>query len=366
MSGRPTHLRNLAVGQSVRHGRFGIGKVVATGRIEDRETATVDFGRSGLRVLDVAAARLLDPGASTQHPSWEDLVDETAALEPLGAEPWAAWFGPAVVDDAAAFRQALHRIEGDWRPYPVGRIGGHAQGWPEVDVLLHPAAARRVDMVLAGVIILMTAAGPRSLIGLPFYNDWDHEYVVTPRRIRVCRNRIEAVVAADLHLGAETFPITFALPTFDIGRPFLAPDRPVAVALTALAFECEPAPSPTLRVRHDPSVVAAVRAAGGDLGVDDDGLSSFSIAGMSAWLPDAGRGDLVDFRGQVAAVQTIALPPGQRPAWRLRLRAWRAADADGLLDVVFEASVWPMAEGPAVGSDVQGRAWLVGEVLGPA
>jgi len=206
MSGRPPHLRNLAVGQSVRHGRFGIGKVVAMGRIEDRETATVDFGRLGLRVLDVDVARLLDPGASTQ-PHWERLVDHTAALEP---------------------------------------------------------------------------------------------------------------------------------------------------------------PSPTLRVRHDPSVVAAVRAAGGDLGVDDDGLSSFSIAGMSAWLPAAGRGDLVDFRGQVAAVQTIALPPGQRPAWKLRLRAWRAADADGLLDVVFEASVWPAAEGPAVGSDVQGRAWLVGEVLGPA
>jgi hypothetical protein len=87
---------------------------------------------------------------------------------------------------------------------------------------------------------------------------------------------------------------------------------------------------------------------------------------MSVWLPQADRSDRVQFRGRVVAAQRIFLPPRQRPAWKLRLRAWNAGGSDWLLDVVFEASVWAAIDEPLVGSDLEGFAWLLGECLGPA
>ena len=369
MSGRATCLRGLVVGQRVHHWKFGHGQVVVTSHLEGKQRARVDFGSHGLIDLDVVAARLVDPAAlpaGRPRAAWEDLVDESAPLAALGREPWAAWFGLAVADDDAALRKALVEVSTDLQRYPVGRFAVAESDGPEVEVLLHPACARRERMVLAGVIVLGAAAASRPFIAMPFYNDWNHEHVVTPRRIRVCPDRIEALVEADLQLGTQVLPIAFGLPTFYLGRPFLHPDTRVAVALTALAFECEPSPpGNTFRVRHDRAMIDGLHRAGHDLPVDADGLTLYRMAGMSAWIAQAGRADLVDFRGQVVAAQQIALPPGQRAAWKLLLRAWRADAADWLLDMVFDASVWPATEAPAVGSDVQGRAWLVGECLGP-
>lgn len=297
MSG-PAYLRNLVVGQSVRHWKFGVGQVVATDLSKGYESARIQFGVRGVHAFRVDIARLVDPAdqAGTSAP-WQDLLDDSKSLEPLGQESWVAWLGPAVVDDDATLRKALADIDGNLRQYPVGKMCGSYPDWPDVNVLLYPAAARRVDMVLAGVLILLATPAQRRAIGMPFYNDWNHTHVITPRCIRVCEDRVEALVEADLHLGAEIFPIAFGLPTFDLGRELLAPDRRVTTALTALAFECEPAPTVPFRVRHAPGLLDAARIAA----VRDD-------------IPDDRRLDgEVAMRDQVAqACRTGAMSFGQR------------------------------------------------------
>lgn len=159
-------------------------------------------------------------------------------------------------------------------------------------------------------------------------------------------------------------PIACSLPTFWLCRSLLDGASRVSVALTALAFQCEPAPPQTVRVRHEPGMLEALRRHEVELPIDDDGLVAYRLDGMSAWLASGDREDIAEFRGRVLGVQRIVLPPGQRAAWKLSLRAWRSEPADWALDVVFDASVWPSAQAPTAGTDVLGRAWLQGECLG--
>lgn len=147
----------------------------------------------------------------------------------------------------------------------------------------------------------------------------------------------------------------------------LAADTRVAVAITALAFSCMLALSEPVRVRHPPDKLSAMRAEGFDVPVDEDGLTSCRTEGMTTWAPDRSRGDLVRFRGQVLAARQVTWPAPARAAWMLRLRAWRPnveGEPDWLLDLAFDATVWVEPEPPTAGQEVQGQAWLVGEVLG--
>lgn len=363
----PCALSNLAVGQQVFHWKFGRGQVLGVEWVRGKEKARVDFGAHGIRWMDVEIARLVDPdarAASSVGAAWKDLVDESRPLVPLGREPWAAWFGPALAADDAVLRATLTEAFQSVQPYPVG--GPPAEpGWPEVTVLLSPATARRERMVLAGLVALLTDRGEGAFAMLPQYTDWSRVHVVMPRHIRTCARRIEALVEGDLRFGDDVLPIAFGLPTFVIGCSDLRPGAEVSVALTALAFECEPAPVDPIHAQHPSEMVEAIRRSGMELDLDADGAAIYQVKGVSVWLADPGRGDIVEFRGRVQRVEKITLPPGRRAAWKLLLRAWRAAAGDWLLDLVFEAYVWPDAQEPAVGSDVQGRAWLVGECLGP-
>ena len=395
MTQPPAYLQDLAVGQLVFHWKFGHGQVLTTRRVDGQEHAQIDFGRRGLVTLMVDGARLTDPNApeaDRRRDPWEDLLDESTPLRPMGLEPWQAWFGAAAVSDEAAFRDLLNEIGAHNRPYPVGRYGATELGWPEVSLFLHDErVASRSGSVHSGVVLAHAPAGARPLfVGWPFYSDWAHAHCVTPRSFRVCEARVEAMVQADLHLrdwrsqaaelrrpapaGHEdsgrasaqsaTLAIAFALPTFDLGRMHLRRDAKVEVTLTALAFECAPSPSQTLRVRHDSAMIDALRAQGIELPSDPDGLTPYSTQGMNVWMPGADRPDLVEFRGLVVAAQRITLPPRQRSGWKLQIRAWQDGPAEWLLDVVFEASVWAVESEPTVGNEVAGRAWLVGEVLG--
>ncbi len=370
MSPAPGFLQGLVLGQLVHHWQFGQGQVLRSDLVDGHETAWIDFGPRGVLTLRVRNARLIDPTAppsARPRPGWEHLVDEAAPLHPAGRDPWVAWFGSAVVTDDAAFGGMLNEINGDLAVYPVGRYGAAAVGWPDVTVLIHPAPTHnRLRWPAAGVVVLSTAQGTCHLLALPLYSDWGHLHHVTPCRIRVCAGRVEAVVEADLHLGEETLPVAFAMPTFELGRVFLRQGQPVAVALTALAMACRPSAAQTFQLQHGREAKDALHRAGAQLICDPDGRSTYSTDGMSAWLPHADRPSFVDFRGRVVAVHAITLPPRSRAAWKLRLRAWNASGADWLLDVVFEASVWPVNSEPVVGSDVEGVAWLVGECLGPA
>ncbi len=254
---------------------------------------------------------------------------------------------------------------GDAAPvYPVAGFGGAPCDWPEVTPLMLAASSAGREMEMACIMVLHAPSAPRPWVAVPFYNDWGHTHTVVPRRIRACGARVEVMVEADLAVGSELLPIGFSLPTFWLCRSVLAAESSLCVALTALAFECEPAPPQTVRVRHEPRMLEALRRHEVELPVAADGLMEYRLDGMSAWLKIGDREDIVEFRGRVLDAQEIVLPPGRRAAWKLSLRAWRTEQADWALDVVFDASVWPSAEAPAAGTDVMGRAWLQGECLG--
>lgn len=369
MSPRPGYLQGLALGQLVHHWMFGQGQVLRSYQVDGVERAWIDFGPRGVCLLRVDQdTRLVDPAAAPAdrpRAAWEDLLDESTPLAPLGLAPWVAWLGRAVVDDRAVFRAALSEFKlSQLGAYPVMRLDAAPPGWPEVEVLIYPPVLDRLAKVHAGVIVLSAPQGQRPYEAWPFYSDWSHPHHVAPHCIRVCKDRVEAVVDADLLVGDASFPVTFALPTFDRGRQFLRGGVPVKVTLAALAYECRPSPAQTFTVQHDQQTIDALLRFGVDPVSAPDGSTLYSTEGMTWWSPLERRSDLVRFRGRVVQARQISLPPHQRDGWHLRLRISCLGSGEWLLDVVFEASVWEADDAPAIGSDVDGYAWLVGECLG--
>jgi hypothetical protein len=193
------YLKDLAAGQRVHHWKFGPGEVLTTSRVDGTERARADFGPRGVRNLSVGPARLMDPAdtrAGLLQAPWQDMVDNSAPLAPLGREPWSAWFGPASVQDDEAFLGALLEIDRDVGQYPVARFGAVDVGWPELTVFIHPASAAIGGMVQAGVLMLWSPADDWPFFAFPFYTDSQHVHEVTPYQILVCTRKVEAVVKA--------------------------------------------------------------------------------------------------------------------------------------------------------------------------